>query len=176
MRHLLLFLLFLAVPVLSVPGAGFAQSGDEEDQQPTASDQVHIPQVINLEQIGKQSRERGLPILMLVSQTECHYCEMLKAEILKPMILSGEYDDRVLIRELSIDAGETVADFNGLVRSSQDVASDYRAWLTPTLLFLDSKGRQLTKKIRGFNTPEMFAFYVDEAIEQAMGRMEMAQR
>ena len=47
------------------------------------------------------------------------------------------------------------------------LARQYGVGVTPTLLFLDSRGRELTARLRGINTPEFFGFYVDRGIERA---------
>ena len=126
-----------------------------------------VPVVHDFAALAQDAGGRGLPILLVVSQTECGYCERLKSDLLEPMRISGDYDSKVIIRELNIDAGETVADFAGLRRSAQDMASDYRAWVTPTLLFLDPQGKQIADRIRGYNTPDLFPGYVDNAIDEA---------
>ncbi|MCB1734044.1 MAG: thioredoxin fold domain-containing protein [Gammaproteobacteria bacterium] len=126
-----------------------------------------VPVVHNFANLALEAGGRHLPIMLVVSQTECGYCERLKSELLEPMRVSGDYDAKVIIRELNIDAGESVTDFNGVRRSAQDLASDYRAWVTPTLLFLDPHGKLVADRIRGYNTPDLFPGYVDEAIDKA---------
>ncbi len=162
------FFLGLMSLLLAMPIVAYAAE-DDADNIPY----VAIPPAENLEALGKRSELKTLPILLVVTQTDCPYCELLKAEVIRPMILSGEYEDLVLIRELNLDGGERVVDFNGVIRSTQDFASGYRAWLTPTLLFLDGKGKQVAKKIRGVNTVELFSFYVDESIEKAKRALEV---
>lgn len=112
-----------------------------------------------------------MPILLVVSQSFCPYCEQLEREILVPMLLSGEYRGRVIIRELLTDAGVTVRDFDGRSVEAADIAARYRAWITPTLLFLDERGREIVPRIRGFNTPSLYGYYVDAAIAQALARL-----
>ena len=58
----------------------------------------------NFAALGDRARNGHMPILLVVSQEDCPYCELLKREILEPMLVSGEYDGRVLIRELLIDS------------------------------------------------------------------------
>lgn len=127
-----------------------------------------VPVVHDFRALAEEARTQRLPVLLIVSQSDCGYCERLKSELLEPMRISGDYDQRVLIRELNIDAGESVLDFNGLRRSAQDLASDYRAWVTPTLLFLNPAGAQVSERIRGYNTPELFPWYVEKGIDEAL--------
>jgi len=117
---------------------------------------------------GADSRQTGRPMLLLVSQEHCPYCVLIKNEILKPMILSGDYADRIIMREIFIDLGTDVRTFFGKTEDSADFAHGYGVYLTPTLLFLGPDGEELSKRIVGINTPEMFSFYVDEAIDDAI--------
>ena len=76
--------------------------------------------------------------------------------------------DKVLIREIYIDLGAQVKDFSGIVRESSSFMLDYDVYLTPTLLFLDDEGRELTERMVGIQTPEMYLFYVDRAVANAL--------
>ena len=46
--------------------------------------------------------------VVLFSASHCGYCTIIKEEFLKPMLLSGDYVDKVLIRKLVIDGGRTL--------------------------------------------------------------------
>jgi thioredoxin-related protein len=129
---------------------------------------VKIPEALDLATDGKRAEAGGMPILLLVSQEECPFCMQIKRDILHPMILSGEYEGRLLIREVFIDPGHSVKDFTGKLIEGDNFALRYGVTLTPTLLFLDPKGRELTKRIIGIQTPEMFFFYVDAAVSEAI--------
>ncbi|MCK5361468.1 MAG: thioredoxin fold domain-containing protein, partial [Gammaproteobacteria bacterium] len=107
----------------------------------------------------------------VVSQADCPYCELLKREILEPMLISGEYDGRVLIRELLIDSELPVRDFDGQAIAPDALAQRYRARLTPTVLFLDDRGRELTKPMIGINTVDFYGYYLDAAIDVARERL-----
>ena len=146
----------LALPVLGEP--------------PSATNEG-IVEVVDLRQEAARMEAEHLPLMLLVSQRHCPYCVRIKEEILGPMVKSGEYVDRVLIRELFIDAGSRVQDFRGRQREGAAVADDYGVDLTPTLLFLDARGRELSKRLIGLYTVEMFPFYVEAALEEASRKM-----
>jgi len=122
--------------------------------------------------LGAEARKRRLPILVSVSQGYCPFCDRIRAEILRPMVISGDYDDRVLIREFFMDSTEKVRDFDGKRKAAGDIADGYRVWVTPTLLFLGPDGRELNPRILGINTPEMYGYYVDEAIDASLQRLQ----
>ena len=128
---------------------------------------VGVSRVENFAALGDRARSGHMPILLLVSQEDCPYCEILKREILEPMLIIGEYDGRVLIRELFIDSELPVRDFDGQTITPDELARRYRARLTPTVLFLDDRGRELTKPMIGINTVEFYGYYLDAAIDTA---------
>ena len=113
-----------------------------------------------------------LPILLLVSREHCPFCVQIKRDILGPMIKGEDYKGRLLIRELYIDLGTSVIDFSGAKISSADFAHKLGVSLTPTLLFLGTNGEELAERLVGISTPEMFFFYVDEAVKQAIGHFQ----
>lgn len=133
--------------------------------------QVEIPAAADLHADAAVAEAEAIPIMLLVSQTYCGYCDQLKDWIIRPMILSGDYEGRVIIRELKVDSFRPVRDFTGEPRDPAKISAGYKAYLTPTLLFLGPDGEELTERIRGINTPEMFGYYVDEAIATAAQRL-----
>ena len=150
-RRLVIFLLlvFFAIPVNAL------QSGKV------------IPEATDLKALADLARKHQLPIMLMVSQDHCPYCVLLKNDILNPMMISGDYVDRVIMAELIIDLGGTITDFDGKTVHPRDVAVRYNSTFSPTLLFLDANGRQVRKRMVGVNTIEMYGFYVDESIDAA---------
>jgi len=104
----------------------------------------------------------------VVSQDDCPYCKLLKSDVLNPMLLSGDYDERVIIAELMIDYDESIKGFNGELILPSAISADYQTWVTPTLLFVDYQGKEVYKRMIGVNTVEMFGFYLDEALDGAL--------
>lgn len=117
---------------------------------------------------GQAAQSNGQVILLLVSQEYCSFCEQIKREVIRPIIRSGSYDNRLMIRELMLDGGSDIVDFEGNQQESQAFAFGYRVGLTPTLLFLSPNGQELAPKMVGIQTPEMYYYYVDESIQQAL--------
>lgn len=135
----------------------------------SASHQQHqLVEAKDLSADATIARRDKMPILLLVSQDHCPFCDQIKREILGPMIVSGEYRDSLLIREIFIDLGTSVRDFKGKELDSSTFALQYRVYLTPTLLFLDPDGNELIERMVGIQTPEMFFFYVDHSVQEAI--------
>ena len=130
-----------------------------------------VPLIDDLTALGRTALRRGLPIVLLVSRSDCSYCMVLKDEVLNPMMKSREYDDQALIGELMLDAAQPLRWFDGQYEIRDEIASRIETDLTPTLLFLGPDGTELAPRIRGINTPELFGFHVDRAIGSARARL-----
>ena len=132
-----------------------------------AADRVTVPIARDLQADGRVSRQQGIPIMLLVTRTDCGYCKLLKRAVVHPMIISGEYVDRVLIREVIVDGESDLADFDGTTVSPFAVADRYDALLTPTVLFVGHDGRVLVDKLVGISNEDMYLWYLDNALAGA---------
>lgn len=117
------------------------------------------------------ARAARTPMVLAVTQTHCGYCKLLKRAVLDPMALSGDYADKALLRELVLDGPDAVRDFDGVLRSAAEIAQRYRVRVAPTVLLLSPAGRVLAEGIVGVNTVEMYSYYLDEKIAQALDQL-----
>lgn len=122
----------------------------------------------DLQATGKIADHQRLPILLVFTAIDCGYCEMLEEEFLEPMLLGGDYQDRVIMRKVILDNGSRLTDFGGQRRDATALSDDYRVFVTPTLLFVDSTGVERAGRMLGINTPELYGGYLDDCIETAM--------
>lgn len=132
---------------------------------------VQVPLTRDLAGEAQLAAQRGLPILLVFSADHCPYCELLEREILKPMLRSGDYADKVLIRKVMLDGAGTLRDFQGRSVDAGNFATQQDVFVTPTMLFVDPQGRELAPRLVGINTVEMFAGLVDAAIDQARSKL-----
>jgi len=116
---------------------------------------------------ARLSRGSKRPIVVFVTQQGCQFCQQLRKQVLHPMIKADELNDRVILREVSLDKGIEFDDFNGSRVAGRDFAGNYDAAMTPTLLFLDAQGREATDRIVGISNIEYYAFYFEKAIASA---------
>ena len=129
---------------------------------------VEVPVTTDLQADARQAAERRVPLMLVVAADYCSFCKLLAEEFLKPMLLSGDYTDKVLIRELRIDDDDTIRDFDGAEISPDTIALRYRASLTPTLLFLDAQGREVAQRLVGVGTLDFYGEEIDQAILRAL--------
>ncbi len=127
---------------------------------------VELPLLTDLKKDSQLADSHFL--LVLISQPNCSYCRLIEEDILKPMQASGRYDDRLLFRNLIINDGYKLIDLDGHQLSANQFALRYNSSLTPTLLFINpADGSELTDKMIGITTVDMYGFYVDKAIDKA---------
>lgn len=137
-----------------------------------AGTRPEVQEVQSLEQATHEAAARGLPLLLAFSSRHCTYCDQVEQDFLVPMLISGDYENRVLIRKLNIDAGVMVEDFEGEIRPARRIADQYRVDMTPTLLFLGPDGKELAERIVGLLTPDFYGGYIDRGIDSANAALE----
>lgn len=120
---------------------------------------------------ARLAQEHKLPILLSFTADSCDYCHLLEEDFLKPMLISGHYQDKVLIRKVVVDTGQRLIDFDGSTLDTDQLAGRYHVRVYPTLLFLDSTGQELAERMVGINTPEFYGGYLDDNIDIALSRV-----
>jgi thioredoxin-related protein len=142
-----------------------------DEAAPHGSGSVHIPAATDLARDGSLSAEKELPIMLVFTARYCGYCTVLEEEFIKPMIISHDYDDKVIIRRLSIDGVHEIRNFDGQLVSPDRYADRHNVFLTPTILFLDKHGKELAPRMIGINTIEMYGWHLDKAIEDSIEQL-----
>ncbi|UCE89290.1 MAG: thioredoxin fold domain-containing protein [Pseudomonadota bacterium] len=143
-----------------VPGTGVADRAG-----------VHVAQTTDLQHDAHSARERDLPILMMFSMDGCPYCVLVEEDFLRPMLISGDYQDKVIIRMVKTDTYGNVRDFDGRAVDVDEFAQRYRAFVMPTVVLVDHRGRELAPRLVGISTPDFYGGDLDDAIDTALGRL-----
>ncbi len=130
-----------------------------------------IPLARDLMQAGREAEQACVPLLLEFAADDCHYCILLEEEVLNPTLLNREYEQRVLMRKLILDRGIRLRSFSGKSIQAADLASQYRVFVTPTLLFVDSKGKELAERMVGVTTLEFYGGYLDQALDAARDKL-----
>ena len=115
-----------------------------------------VPVTDSLYLDATQASRDKLPIMLVFTGVVCSYCDLLEEEFIKPMLLGGDYTDKVIIRKLVIDNGSRVTGFSGQRIATADLAHEYGVFVTPTILFINPAGYQLAERMVGINTIELF--------------------
>lgn len=128
---------------------------------------VNVDKVNDFKALSKQLKQEKLVLVLEFKTKNCRFCKQLEDEILKPMLISGDYNDLVSIKQISLDSDQQVTDFDGSLITGKQLAKRMNIIVAPTLVFLNSEGQEVSERIVGINTPEMFSAYVDAAIDEA---------
>ncbi len=61
--------------------------------------------------------------------------------------------------------------YEGRSVSTAEFASQYGVFVTPTLIFLDSNGVEMTEKLVGFWSWDYFGGFIDNSIDEAREKL-----
>jgi thioredoxin-related protein len=137
-------------------------------QQPVLAAGGVIPVAANLAESAKMAQQQGLPTIVYVSRDACPYCRTLTDSILGPMYAAGKFRDRAVLIELSLDKVGSLTGFDGQPITAEEFAQQYKAQITPTLLFLDAGGREISKRRIGISNLELYSQYLQRSIDAAL--------
>ncbi len=138
---------------------------------PVTGDSDVIVPVADLRQEARIAKAGKLVLMLEFSSEFCGFCRRLEELFLVPMQRNADYDDKILIRMVSLDSYETLVDFNGLSMSTSEFASRYQVSLTPTLLFLDGDGVELSEKLVGIWSEDFYGGFIDSRIDEARKKL-----
>ena len=133
-----------------------------------ANQTYQVEEAINLQADSKIMAQYSRPMVLEMAASDCPYCRMLEENVLVPMLISGAYEERVLIRSLDIFNHTDVINFNGEKITQAELAERYSVVLTPTLLFLDHKGEIIVNQMLGVPNLDFYGLYLDANIDQAI--------
>jgi thioredoxin-related protein len=99
----------------------------------------------------RQDAKAGMkPIVLLVEQRHCGFCQRAKAERLRPASTVGEYAGRAIFVSVATDLDEPPVDADGSKISTFEFAENYAATFTPTVMFLDYRGVEIQERMVGY--------------------------
>jgi thioredoxin-related protein len=119
------------------------------------------------------SQQNKLPLLLFFSMEDCPYCERVRENIIVPMIISGDYKNKVIIREINIDDPEKVlvSGFHGMEKNKNTVVEYYNIDFVPALLLVGATGKELVKRMVGITTDDYYGYKLDQKIDSALGSL-----
>ena len=152
--------LYLLILLLLTTHTLHANEDEDEDDLPF----VQITSLRDFSALSEDAHSGNKIIMLEVSASYCDYCRTLEEEIIKPMLRSGDYTRNVLIRQLEIDDSYLVNNISGEQITPSKLAEKFKIKITPTLLFLDAHGNEVSERILGVYSLDFYGGYVDQAI------------
>lgn len=107
-------------------------------------------------------------LLLVLTRSDCSYCQALMKNVMLPLLKSGAWDEQVVIRELELDTSPRVLDFNSKLVGAVDFAEKYGTPFTPSILILDRCGREAGLRQTGYDGSDYFEFYLQKSVTQAL--------
>lgn len=138
--------------------------------KPSAKDKYAVQLSENLYADAQLAKQKGVPLVVMFSQDGCVYCNIVRASFLRPMLVSGDYENKALIREVKIDSFEDVKSFDGKMIPSDELATQYRAYMTPTVIVFDSSGK-VYHRIVGLINEHYYSAELDDAIDKTYSKI-----
>ena len=118
-------------------------------------------------QVARAAQDGNAPILVLYTSDECPYCDKLKEEVLQPMFRNDPNSHLAVVREVDINKGGKMTDFDGERIRSRHFKKRYKVFAAPTLLILDASGTPLSKPFVGYNSKEQYVPMLESALEKS---------
>lgn len=137
-------------------------------QQSVSAAESKIPPAGDLAGSGQLSQQQGLPVIVYVSRDACPYCRTLTDSILGPMFAADKFEHRATLVEVSLDRADPLTGFDGELTTGKAFGERYKANITPTLLFLDAQGHEISKRRVGISNLELYGHYLQKSIDEAL--------
>ncbi|WP_051145057.1 thioredoxin fold domain-containing protein [Thiomicrorhabdus sp. Kp2] len=138
----------------------------------SANNHSEFKELANLQTLAEKSEQLQLPIMLMFGAQWCEYCELLNESVFNPMALGKLYEERVvLMRHVGVDESAPIPDWNGQLMNKANWAYKLNSDLTPTVLFLDSKGQEVAPRIVGVSEITLYAGLIHERLNIAYKNM-----
>ena len=131
--------------------------------------------VTNLYQIARSTQSLNKVHIIYFSASYCFFCKQLTEDVINAVRINKDYQKQVTITEIEIDSEGLVTDFNQKIADPEALASSYNIQITPTLIFVDSQGKEIVKRSVGYQSSEFYWYYFDKKIAQAMIKLYSSQ-
>lgn len=151
-------------------GAALLAGGLALAARPGWARDTALPVPDALQAVAAAAVARHDPLVLLASRPGCPYCEFLRRSYLLPMRQEGlpawQFDIEDRLTPLRGFAGETT---NGTA-----LAAGWKIRMTPTLLFLDTRGAELAPRLVGVAAPDFFGDVLQGALDTARKKLSEA--
>jgi len=132
MRWLLLLLALLAFPVLAE-----TRSAEESFFQPSLGDLRS--------DLTDLRQEHKTGVLLMFEMDDCPFCERMKHTVLNQSEVQDYYRKHFIIYPMDTRGDAALTDFKGNATTEKAFALQQRARATPTFIFYDDSGNEITR-------------------------------
>lgn len=136
-----------------------------------AGAESRLPAAQDLARDAAANSRDGKVMLVLFSQDGCQWCERTRREFLLPIQKNASYTSRLTFRQIDIDRGTPLRDFDGKGSTHADFARANGVKVYPTVMLLGPGGARLAEPIKGFLGSDFYGAYLDRGIEEALSKI-----
>ena len=129
---------------------------------------AEIPEVINLKTTAQTAVKSHKVQILYFSASYCSYCKQLNEEVIEPIFRNEDYLKTVIITEIMIDGSSSIVDFDGDSTDQETLESRYKIQATPTLVFVDQQGDEISSRLTGYQNKDFYWYYLDKSINKAL--------
>ncbi|MGE0558666.1 MAG: thioredoxin fold domain-containing protein [Burkholderiales bacterium] len=137
----------------------------------TASAGAQLLAAGDLAQLAAHARVQRTPVLIAFMQKTCPYCRVARRDYLVPLQNDPLWRGRVLIREVDVDRGARMQDFDGNATTHRDFARKHGVQRVPTVMVFDAGGKAVAPPIIGLLTEDFYRIYIEQAVEAGLVSM-----
>lgn len=130
-----------------------------------------LPVAQNFRTDGDAAAAAKKPILIFFNLTGCHYCRGALREVIVPMFRNAGWRAAMEFRQVTIDDGKSLIDFDGKTIANIDFAKQRKGTFTPTVMLVDGNGQLLGDPIVGIANFDFYGGYVDALAKKAVDDM-----
>jgi thioredoxin-related protein len=159
-------LLMLANVHAQAPATTPSPTGDPE---PSSREWERIlPLATNLQADGAKAKAAKKPILLFFNLEGCHFCRFSLRTTIVPLYRDKGWRDALEFRQVTIDDGKSLIDFDGKKISNEDFAKIRKGNFTPTVMMVDGDGKLLGEPLVGIANFDYYSYNVDTLIKAAI--------
>jgi thioredoxin-related protein len=126
-----------------------------------------IPLLRDLAQEMRQMEKEGIPLIILFSRSDCHFCHEVSNNYLLPIVRTVP-EKKLIVRELRTDRTSSLIGVDGNRIATSALMKTLRVSFFPTVVFLGSGMRVLAEALVGLNGAGFYSAYLDQRIASAI--------
>ncbi len=130
-----------------------------------------LPVAVDLKRDGAKANADKKPILLFFNLQGCHFCRYSLRTAVVPMFRDPAFRDAMEFRQITIDDGKSLIDFDGKKISTIEFAKARKGGFTPTVMIVDGDGKLLGEPIVGIANADYHASYVEALAKNAIETM-----
>lgn len=121
--------------------------------------------------VAQQARADNIPIMLLFTGPNCEFCSQLETFTFNPMLRGGKYEGYAMYMRKVSDQYQTIQFNAHETILKRDLARMYRADISPTVIFVDSRGVPVADPLIGALDVQLYLGLIHQRLNLAYERM-----